>query len=1088
MRCDHPLVHRRRAYRSAVVLVAVLATLPAAFAQSTSAGVGGQVFSSADQPLAGASVSIIHVESGTVSRVLSDANGRYAARGLRVGGPYTITISKPGEGTGREEHLYLNLNQVSTVNMRLPGDLTTTLETVSALTGHLGVDIFSANKMGTGSNVTRESIQALPSVTGNMQDFIRLDPRIVQTSKADGAISAGGQNSRYNAIRIDGIGAGDPFGVGANNFPTERQPVSMDAIEEINIDLANYDTTIFGGTGAVINAVTRSGTNEQRGTLYYSMRDKDWVRTRLQGEEFNGFDKEETYGFTFGGPLIKDRLFFFGNYERYVRSAAGASLTGTPYGRGDITDADVAALRAAAQTLGFDPGGLSPPGRDKTEIEEYALKLDWNISEQHRAAIRYNKIEQNVLRFPGIGPREVSFSGYWHAQPKTYKTFMGELFSTWGENLSTELKVSWKDYAEIAIPNSRMPQVQVLGFGASNATVNMGTWVITHAYEVASRELNLFAAANLYLGEHTLKFGFDHQDNDLISHLGRNINGAYAFNSLTDFQAGMASVYSVRTPRPEGSYADIPAAFTLKNTGIFLQDTWVASYHLNIMFGVRVDVPDYSKQRLYNPLIEDVYGYDNTRVPDSTLVQPRLGFNYTFDHSRPMQLRGGVGLFAGAAPNVWLSSAYQNTGLNYLDYICVGADVPEFSANPAPNLPANCSASNARVNVDVIAPDFKLPSVWKTNLAFDHELPWHGIVASLEGLWTRVKHGIYVQRLDLFDGHGNGPSAFAQDGRPLFWNAAGLDPGNRGDFGIDPGINGAQTKVNRPDGIGDVMLLNNTNKGSSRQLTLGLEKPLQIHWGWSLFYTRTHATEVSPMTNSQLTSTWGNFIVGTANEDTAYDSRYAIRDRVTAQLHWKKALFSDYNTRMSVFYEGRSGRPFSYIFANDANGDGDPARPNAVGYFNDLFYVPNGPGDVLWTGGAVMEQKFFDWLAQHPDLARYQGRIAPANAFRSGWTNSVDVRISQELPGLHKRHSSEIALDIMNLGNLINKNWGLIEDYGFESRSEVAHYAGIDPVSGQYVYHFTGGTDAPGIQENNSDKGNTAVSRWSLMLSIKYKF
>jgi len=439
----------RRTYRQALALALMLATLPTAFAQSTSAGVGGQVFSIAGQPLAGASVTITHIESGTVSRAVSDSSGRYAARGLRVGGPYTITISKPGEGTRTEEHLYLNLNQVSTLNMTLPGDLTTTLETVSAVTGHPGVDIFSANKMGTGSNITRESIEALPSATRNMQDFIRLDPRIVQTSKADGAMSAGGQNSRYNAIRIDGIGAGDPFGVGANNFPTERQPVSMDAIQEINIDLANYDTTIFGGTGAVINAVTRSGTNEYYGTLYYSLRDKDWVRTHLRGEQFNGFDKEDTYGFTFGGPVIKDRLFFFANYERYVRSAAGASLSGTPYDRGDITDADIAALRAAAQNLRFDPGELFPPESDKTEIEEYALKLDWNISEHHRAAIRYNKIEQNVFRFPGIGPREVSFSGYWHAQPKTYETFMGELFSSWGENISTELKISWKDYAEM---------------------------------------------------------------------------------------------------------------------------------------------------------------------------------------------------------------------------------------------------------------------------------------------------------------------------------------------------------------------------------------------------------------------------------------------------------------------------------------------------------------------------------------------------------------------------------------------------------------------------------------------------------------
>src|SRR5690606_2210774 len=260
---NHP---RIRMSKLALGLVAALAAAPA-FAQSTSAGVGGQVVNNGGSPVAGAEVTITHVESGTVSRATTDAAGRYNARGLRVGGPYTITITKPGEGTKTEDGVYLNLNQVNTVNAALAGDLTaTTLEAVQVMAVAGGSEIFSANKMGTGTNVTREQMEALPSANRNIQDYIRLDPRISQVSKSDGAISAGGQNTRFNAIRIDGIGAGDPFGLESNNLPTERQPVSMDAIQEINIDLANYDTTIYGGTGAVINAVTKSGTNEFHGT------------------------------------------------------------------------------------------------------------------------------------------------------------------------------------------------------------------------------------------------------------------------------------------------------------------------------------------------------------------------------------------------------------------------------------------------------------------------------------------------------------------------------------------------------------------------------------------------------------------------------------------------------------------------------------------------------------------------------------------------------------------------------------------------------------------------------------------------------
>jgi len=1074
-----------RCGRLVLGLAAALAIAPTAFAQSTSSGVGGQVFSAEGQPVAGASVTITHVESGTISRATTDASGRYAARGLRVGGPYTITITKPGEGTRTEDNVYLNLNQVNTVNATLSGDLTTTLEAVSVTASNLGVDVFSANKMGAGTNVTRESIEALPSATRNMQDFIRLDPRITQTSKADGAITAGGQNSRFNAIRIDGIGAGDPFGLEPNNFPTERQPVSMDAIQEINIDLANYDTTIFGGTGAVINAVTRSGTNNYRGSVYYSLRDKDWVRTRLLGEEFNGFDKEETYGMTFGGPIMKDRLFFFGNYERYVRSAPGTSLSGTPYGRGEITDADIASIVGAA---GFDPGSVNPPGESKTEIEEYALKIDWNINENHRAAVRYNKMEQSVMRFPGISNTAISLSGYWYAQPKVYETWMGELFSDWSENFSTEFKISHKDYSANRSPVDTRPSIQIRGLGPNNnRTLNMGTEINTHVNIVESKELSLFGAANWYVNDHTIKFGVDHQDNELMNYYGRNQNGSYVFNNLADFLAGTPNQYSIRVPRDDGSYDDIPAAFSLKNTGIFLQDTWAVNYNLNLMFGVRVDIPDFSKQPLKSDLIQTVYGYDNTYVPDDKLVQPRFGFNYTFDSARPMQLRGGVGLFGGAAPNVWLSGAYGNTGQNYIEYTCNAATNPTYLPSPAPNIPNNCNVGGgARENVDIIEPGFKLPSVWKANLAFDHELPWYGIVASAEALFTRVNDAIYVRRLDVYsDGQGNGWTAIGQDGRLLFWNDAGRDPANRGNNGIDPGVNGARTKDNRPNGVGDVMLIGNTDRGRSRQFTLGLDKPLQNTWGWSLFYTYTNATEVSPMTSSQNTSNWGNMIVSTVNDDVAYDSRYAIRDRVTGQLHWQKAFFGNYKTKMSVFYEGRSGRPFSYIFYNDANGDA--TSNGGAGYFNDLFYVPSGPGDVLWTGGSAMEQQFFAWL-DGTDLARYKGSIAPANAFRTGWTNSFDVRISQELPGFFKGHKTELALDIMNVGNLINKDWGLIQDYGFNATSRVAHYAGIDQATGKYVYHFTGSATDPTIQENNNDKGNTAVSRWSMMLSIKYRF
>lgn len=1057
-----------RRSKLALGLIAALAAAPV-FAQSTSAGVGGQVTANG-QPVAGAEVVITHVESGTVSRVTTDASGRYTARGLRVGGPYTITVNKSGEGSDTENNVYLPLNQVATVNAELAGaSAGQSLDTVTVV-GMAGPEIFSQNKMGTATNVTRDSIDNLPSANRNIQDYIRLDPRISQVSKADGAISAGGQNTRYNAIKIDGVSASDPFGLESNNLPTERQPVSMDAIEEINIDMANYDTTIFGGTGAVINAVTKSGTNKFGGTVYASYRDGEWVRQDLRGVPFNGFKDEKTYGMTFGGPLVKDKLFFFVNYEKYVRNGTGIDLAATPYGAGRITDADIAAVQAAATAWGFDAGSPSVTG--KTEVTEYAAKIDWNINEDHRFALRYSNMEQTMPRFPQVTTSAISLSSFWYDQPKTFESLTGELFSDWSENFSTEFKISRRDYRAERVPYSNLPHIRINNIGGNNS-VYLGTEQNTHVNIVDTQELTAFGAGIFYVGDHTIKFGADYSKNDVLNFYGRNLNGAYTFNSLADFIAGRPSVYDLRIPRVNGSRDDIAAVYALKNTGLFLQDSWSMTPSFTLMYGVRVDKPSFSDQRLYNPRIQQLFGYDNTNTVDKALVQPRIGFNWTPDSDFRAQLRGGVGLFSGAAPNVWLAGTYQNTGLSYDEYQLRGNAAPGFS----PQVPPVRPTGNAivRNTVDIAEPGLRLPSVWKANLAYEQELGWQDTVFSIELLATKVKDGIFFERLDIMN-----PTATGQDGRAIYWNAAGLNPANTDRFGMTDGRNGAAVKANRPGDIGDVMLMRNTSKGSSQQLTLGVMKPLRENWGWSLFYTRTNAWEVSPLTSSQNTSNWNNTLIFNSNEEVAYRSRYALRDRVSGTLEFKKAFWGDYNTRVGLFYEGRSGRPFSYIFYNDVNGDGATT--------NDLFYVPSQPGDVLFTGGAAMEQAFFQWLDANPELNDYRGKVTPANQFKTGWVNSFDLRIAQELPGFWRGHKSEIALDVMNIGNLVNKDWGLIDDYGFFSTRRVANYAGIDPATGKYVYNFTGTTDNPQIQENNNDKGNTGASRWSAMLSFKYKF
>ena len=1082
---NHP---RIRMSKLTLGLIAALAAAPA-FAQSTSAGVGGQVMNNGGQPVAGAEVTITHVESGTVSRATTDAAGRYNARGLRVGGPYTITITKPGEGTKTEDGVYLGVNQTGTINATLTGDLAATnLEAVQVMAVAGGSQVFSATKTGAGTNLSKAEMEALPSIGGNIQDYMRLDPRVAFVDRASGAISAGGLNPRYNSINIDGVSASDTFGLEGNNMTTRRQPVSMEAIEALDINLSNYDVSVASAAGATVNAVTKSGTNEFHGSVYGTYRDGDWFGKNPDGKKFNGFTKEETYGATFGGPILKDKLFFFANYEKFKQAAPGADLgstalgkAGAKYGMAEVEKAQ----QIAKDKWGIDAGGLSSNG--DTELEEYALKIDWNINDDHRASVRYSKLDQSKLRINGMGnSSQASLSSYWYQQNKTVESYVGQLFSDWSDNFSTEFKVSYRDFSSIREVPTNAPSIAIYFDGAqdkpSGDVLYMGTEVNSQGNILQTKTWNYSGSGTYILGDHTLKFGADYSDNDIYNLFGRSSWGVYTFFGLDNFAKGNWSNYQYNKERTPGSIA---ANYKNSNLGLFVQDTWYVNNNLTLTLGVRGDRPKVSPAPEYNAPAEAYFGYNNSKVfGGGFLIQPRVGFNYTFDSDRPMQLRGGVGLFQGDAPQVWISNSYSNTGFNYDSY---NINNPNVNTPPLPFSPDGSNqpvptAVPAAQGVSFVGKDFKLPSLYKANLAFDHELPWYGIVASAELLVTKVKNGLYYKSLNIgkvVDGE-LVPSFIGPDGRDMYWNPA-------------KSVNGAwasgDNRANRNAKYTDVYLIDNTDKGRTNQFTVSLSKPFSesSDWSWSLGYTYTDATEVGSLTSSTASSGWGNQYSFDVNSNTETTSRYEIKDRISGSLDWKHKFFGDYQTRVGLVYEGRSGRPFSYIYNGDANGDGRNS--------NDLFYVPKGPGDVLFgaldaktgkfTADPKLEQQFFDWLANNPQLAKYAGSYAPANGFRTGWINTFDIRVTQQLPGFMKGHKSEIWLDVQNVGNMLNKKWGQIYDYGFYANARVANLAGMS--NGKYVYDKLY-TDKPTAANADADGFNMGVSQWSLQLGFRYQF
>ncbi|MBN8427722.1 MAG: Oar protein, partial [Xanthomonadales bacterium] len=543
------------------------------------------------------------------------------------------------------------------------------------------------------------------------------------------------------------------------------------------------------------------------------------------------------------------------------------------------------------------------------------------------------------------------------------------------------------------------------------------------------------------------------------------------FNTIADFRIGKPSAYTSRVAT-NGDVNSIAADWTFENLGVFVQDSWAVNYNLNLLFGFRYDTPMIDDAPISNPLAQSLYGLDNTQTIDgNSLFQPRLGFNYTFDAERPTQLRGGIGLFQGAAANVWLSNPFSNTGLNFVVRQQTAGSQVVFS--PDPNNQPVPAGTSLRQAIDIVSGDLEQPSIWKANLAFEHELPWWGVVASAEAILAQTDMGLYYQRLDL----GN-PTRSGQDGRMMYWNAAGYV---RSNWGLNSNNSWAQAtsvqnRGNRPSSVDIVTYALPTNKGESQQLTLALSKPMTENWGWQVAYTYTNATDVNPLTSSQASSNWNNNAIFQANEEVAGQSSYTIRDRFTANLSYRHYFFENYATDFGLFYEGRSGKPYSWVFQNDMNGDG---------VVNDLFYVPSAPGDVIFadTNPNIDEEAaFFEYLSNTPELARFAGQVVGRNTERNEWVNQFDVRISQELPGFFGDNKAEIALDILNVGNLINKDWGRIEEIGFPSNRGVAYYGGIDPATGKYVYGFLNDVDASSLRDV------TGESRWAAQLTFRYRF
>lgn len=1086
-------------------VIGSLLAVSTAYGQNTSSALSGRIVNASGQPVAGATVEIIHVPSGTSRTVMTDANGRYSVQGLRVGGPFEVKASGDHGEAADQKDLYLKLAEEATLNLTV--GTAQQLESI-VVTGVAPGATFQSDNKGISTNLSQRALVAMPQPDRSIQNVVRADPRIVVTDRDRGAFSAMGQNFRYNSITVDTVNAGDPFGLNDNGLPTKGSPISPDAIEEYNITTANYDVSQRRGVGATVNAVTKSGTNEFHGSAYYSYTNaKDLTGENEAGNDWTGWTSKYTAGATLGGPIIKDTLFFFLSLEESKNKAPGAVWG--PEGSGatnivrNLTQEQVDQITSIASGYGIDAGSTKASNLDLTS-KRVLGKIDWNINDFHRLSFRASRTKEDEPIIVQGSSDLLTLSSNWYLFNKTNDSFALSLYDDWSSTFSTEASIGYSKFDQMRGPlnGQHTPEITVRTTGADSGTaVRFGSEYSSQANVLGVKTWNGYFAGNWFLGDHTVKAGVDFQKDSYYNLFLQRYFGQYEFNSIDDFASGTYRRYRLAQPAPGYTLGNVAAIYDMQQWGLFLQDTWQATDRFSLMYGLRYDMPHMSPSPTENPCVAAApgttgnfgvcglqastsnpnaavggFGIKNTDRVSAAVLQPRVSFNYAFDTERLTQLRGGIGQFISNTPGVWMANPYSNNGVAVAQYdvnrLRTPTD-PEFSADPShQNLPGGTltppGLGRSQMGVDLVDKNFQLPTVTKITLGFDRELPWLGLVATADYERLDVNKAVQYKNLNLGE-----PTGLLPDGRYSYFKNPDAAPGSS-----NPG------RWNANPSFGNLIYLTNTNKGESEALTLSLRKPFADNWSGMLAFTTSRATEVNPGTSSVAFSSYQYRAMFNPNDAEESTSNYSVPRRVIASLSWQHNFFGDYATQISTFFDGHSGTPYSWVFGNDANGDT---------LSRDLAYIPRGLDDVMFAGNSTAEQRqeFMNYINNDEYLSRYKGRAFKRNGARAPWVNQIDLSFRQEIPGLFPSGAKgEIRFDIFNLGNLINKDWGVEHRADFPLTRNLGDFAGVDPTTGRYIYNIDrqvhGGHYAPsGLPVNESFNPS---QRWSVLVTVRYTF
>jgi hypothetical protein len=1052
-----------------------------AFSQGvTTAAIGGKVTDNTGEPLPGASVVALHVPSGTVYGAATDFDGFYRLTGMRIGGPYRVTFSYVGFTDDIKEGVSLTLGATNRISVQLSESATALDEVVVSAQN---TSVFDSNKTGSSTNIDSKKVSALPAVSRSLADFVRLTPEA--QIREDNEISISGQNNRYNALYIDGAINNDVFGLagaGTNGGQTGVNPISIDAIESFQVNVAPYDVKIGGFAGGAINAITKSGTNTFKGSAYYLFRNQD-LAGRTPGVEDDERERlpeftANTFGITLGGPIVEDKVFFFLNYERQDDETP-QPFEGTYDGDSGLAGLDQFSNFLQSQ-FGYNPGTFET-NTSTLSSDKITFKIDWNINENHKLSLRNNYVKADFFGIGRSTSTNIIYSNGGQNFESISNTASLELNSSFGNNLANNLILGYTRVRDDrGIVGDPFPRIEI---NDGDARIFAGSEPFSTANLLNQDILTLTNNFEIYSGPHTITIGTHNEYSDITNiFFGRNF-GEYTYNTLQDFFDDDANEYrsSYSVLGGVGDESIGAAEFELLQLGFYVQDEVQLTDYFRISAGIRFDFPIWDDGRT-NPdfnsrtvgILEaagkDLEGARVGQGPRTIAhFSPRLGFNWDLKGNKKTQLRGGLGIFTSRIPLVWPGGAYNNTGNNVANTrIFRPRDAGDPNNVPNFNPDVNTQFREDRIfqgNIDLLSQDLRLPQTFKASFAIDQRLP-AGFVLSAEILSNTTITGLRLENLNLA-----GPQFFT------------TGAGSRANFG----------GVRLDDTYQDIFLVSNTGEGSSWNTSFTLSKNffspfLDIRA--QATYSFGDSDVLFEGTSSQNISNWafnesvnGSNLLDVSTSDFAQGDRYLAN--VIADFKWSKTL----KTTLGFFYEGIDGTPFSYVVGNFGSADLVDDSGEA---FTTLPFIPSTfeEAQLVDDGGltAAEQWELLDAFIESDDYLRTRrGQFAERNGARARMSHVVDLKFAQDfnfnVGG--SKNTIQLTADIFNFTNLLNRDWGRRFFTSAFDTASLVNFEGFEDDGTTPTFSFN--TNIEGALNNIDDSGFQS-SRWQAQIGIRYIF